>query len=502
MVSVVECGDKNLPRDLDVTISVTREAAEAETDLSVAVGVVVAGPLSHGAGRIRYYTAADQLLGDGWGSTSEAQKMANAFSAQPGRALRFAIAQIFTDPQAGFARLGAIGELAAFQAIADGEFAIAIDGVSNDIIGLDFTSDIALADVAATIQGGIQAIAAGGFTAATVIDDGGQLVITSGTTGDGSSVSILSAVSPVTGTDISGDVYMNGLSAAVVSGYTPGTLTSELDLVAEAARCSGRFVYGWDIDESHRDSAEHLEFAEWVLARTAIGMITSNNILALDPDSTGDIGVLVQALGSSRLDTGYHDNADRYPGMAVMAQMLGVNYGAESSVRTAKFLDLEGIETVGLSVSDWNVLQGKGYNVFTATGNSTRVYREGITSSAPIWYLDQRITLDNYAEELSVSLFNLLKRGNLGINAEGQTLEQDAIDVVNERYVFNGALSSRRVLDTSSREGFDELPPYKTTLTPLELWGDTERGARQMTPAVVELNLTDFAHTISVSVRA
>tara|TARA_R110002126_G_scaffold10384_5_gene47306 strand:- start:3056 stop:4564 length:1509 start_codon:yes stop_codon:yes gene_type:complete len=502
MASVVECGDKNLPRDLDVQIDVTRRTFETETDLSVAVGVVVDGPLRHGAGRIRYYTEADQLAADGWASTSEAQKMANAFSPQPGRALRFAIAQVFTVAQAGFARYGALGDLADFQAVTNGNFAIAIDGVSNDIISLDFSSDLSLDDVAATVQTGIQAIASGGFTAATAVNDGGQLIITSGTTGSGSSVSVMSAIGVPAGTDISGDQYLGGLTASSVPGYTPSTLSSELSLVEEAARCSGRFVYAWDLDESYRDSPEHFEFAEWILARTAIGSILSNDILAKDPNSTGDIGVLVQALGSSRLHVGYHDNVNRYPGMAVFAQMLGVNYGAEDSVRTAKFLDLEGIETVGLDVTDWNVLQSKGYNVHTATGNSTRVYRDGINSKAPIWYLDQRITLDNYAEELSVALFNLLKTGKLGINAEGQTREQDQIDTVNERYVFNGALSARRQSAPTTREGFIELPPYQTTLTPLELWGDAERAAREMTPAVVDLNLTDFAHTIRVSVRA
>lgn len=502
MASVVECGDKNLPRDLDVQIDVTRRTFETETDLSVAIGVVKDGPLLHGAGRIRYYTDADQLAADGWASNSEAQKMANAFSPQPARALRFAIGQVFTVAQAGFARYGALGALAGFQAVSDGEFAIAMDGVSNDITGLNFSSNLSLDDVAATVQAGLQAIASGGFTAATAVNSDGQLLITSGTTGAGSSVSVLAPIAIPVGTDISGDPFLNGLTASPVPGYTPGDLTSELVLVEEAARCSGRFVYAWDLDEQYRDSPEQFEFAEFILARGIIGSVTSNDILAKDPNSTGDIGVLVQALGSSRLDVGYHDNPERYPGMAVFAQMLGVNYGAEDSVRTAKFLDLEGIETVGLDVTDWNVLESKGYNVHTATGNSTRVYREGITSLSPLFFLDQRITLDNYAEELSVALFNLLKTGKLGINAEGQTEEQDTIDTVNERYVFNGALSARREAAPSTREGFVELPPYQTSLTPLELHSEADRAAREMTPAVVDLNLTDFAHTIRVSVRA
>lgn len=503
MVDIIQCGDKNLPRDLDVQISVSRRTFETETDLSVAVAVVKDGPLLHGAGRIQYFTALDQVTDAGFLTTQEGYKAARDFFAQPARARTMAIGQVFEAAQAGFARYGALGTLADFQAVTDGEFAIAIDGVSNDIAALDFSADLSLDDVAATVETGIQAIASGGFTAATVINDDGQLIITSGTTGAASSVSILAPAAAPVGTDISGAQYLNGLVASPVPGYTPDTLTSELDLVEEAARCSGRFVYGWDLDEQYRDDpVKHLEFAQWVLARTAIGSITSNNLLARDPNNTTDIGVIVEALGSSRLDVNYHDNPEFYPGMAVFAQMLGVNYGIESSVRTAKFLDLEGVPTTGLTVTEFNVLDGKGYNVHSATGNASRVWREGTTSNAPLWFLDQRITLDNYAEELSVELFNLIKTGKLGINAEGQTLEQDAIDTVNERYVFNGALSARQDLAPNTREGFVVLPPYKTTLTPLSLHSDADRAARKMTPALVELNLTDFAHTISVSVLA
>lgn len=501
MPSVIQCGDKNLPRDLDVTVDVTRATFETETDLSVAVCVLQDGPFRHGAERIAYYTDADGANAD-WAPSSEGRKAARDFAAQPGRARTFALAQAFSAAQAGYGKYGAFGGLAGLQAVTDGSFQISIDGAPEDITGLNFSADTDFDDVAATVQAGLQAIGTGGFTAATAVNEGGRLIITSGTTGAASTLSVLAAVSPALGTDVSGVAYLNGLTGTIVGGYVPADLTSELDLIAEAARCSGRFVYGWDLDARDRDTPEHVEFAQWVLARTAIGTIISNDALALDAGSSSDVGPTVQAFGSSRLHVGYHDQAEYYPGMAVMAQMLGVNYGTEDAVRTAKFLELEGIPTVGLTVSEWTVLDGKGYNVNTATGNASRVYREGVNSTAPLWYLDQRITLDNYAESLSVALFNLLKTGKLGINAEGQTLTQDAIDTVNELYVFNGALSSRRQSAPNTREGFVELPPYQTTLTPLELWSDAERAARNMTPAVINLNLTDFAHTINVSVRA
>ncbi len=500
-MAIIECEAKNLPRDLDVAVSVTRRTFETETDLSIAVCVLQDGPFRHGAERIAYYTDATSV-NDDWAVGSEGRKAARDFASQPGRAKTFALAQAFTTAQPGYAKYGALPTLATMQAVTDGSFTIAIDGVSNNITGLDFSGDTDFDDVAATIQTAVRAIASGGFTNATVVVESSRLIVTSGTTGAASSVSVLGSVDPSTGTDISGESFLNGTTATRTAGYTPSGLEGELDLIEEAARCSGKFIYGWDLDERYRDTADQVTFANWVRARTAIGTIISNNALATDAGSTSDVGVTVQALGSSRLHVGYHDQEAYYPGMAVLAQMLGINYNEEKAVRTAKFLELEGIPTVPLSVTQWNTLKSKGYNVNTATGNASRVYREGINSNTPIWYLDQRITLDNYAEKLSVELFNLLKTGKLGINAEGQTQEQDAIDTVNELYVFNGAFSARRQAAPNTREGYVEVPPYQTTLAPLELHTTSERAERNMTPAVVNVNLTDFAHTISVSVRA
>ena len=108
--------------------------------------------------------------------------------------------------------------LATWTAITDGEFAVSIDGVANDITGLDFSGATSMSDVASIIETGIQAIGTGGFTNATVKWDstyatGKYFKITSGTSEEVlpanisslvSAVSVLSPVSGGVGTDISG----------------------------------------------------------------------------------------------------------------------------------------------------------------------------------------------------------------------------------------------------------------------------------------------------------
>ena len=502
-MSIIQCGSKNLPRDLDVKINVSRRTFETTTQLNVTCCVLKDGPLDHGAGRIRYYTATDQVADD-WPAGSEARKAARDYF--PGGTL--ALAQAFDTPQPGIATYGQLGDIDdSFANITgDGAFSIAIDGVSNDVVvDQSVLNGFSLyTSLARELQNQIRAAAGEDVTVEIV--GGSRLKISSETVGDGSSVSVLGPHSapPAGSVDISGEDYLNGRKATIVAGYTPTGFEGELDLIEEAARCSGRPVYGWDIDEAYRDSPDQMVFANWIIARTskAIGIISSNSILARDAGNDMDVGAVVEKLGASALHTEYHDDPDYYPGMNTLSLMLAINFGAQNSVRTAKFLPSRGIPTVGLSVSEWTVLQSKGYNVYTATGNASQVYRDGINSTTPIWYLDQRITLDNFAEELSVALFNELKTGKLGINAEGQAIVFDAASLIGEKYIFNGALSPRRVAAPNTRAGYVELPAYDITLTPLELHTDAARAARQMTPMVMKLNLTDFAHTISVAVEA
>jgi hypothetical protein len=499
-VNVINCGNNSLPRSLDVQVTVTRPSAELTTDLSVAVFAQDGGGFDFGAGRLAFYSTFDSVQDDAR-VTAEGLKAARDFFAQPRRARRMAIGQVFSTPQAGYLLSGAIGTLAAFQAVTDGSFAVAIDGVSDDITGLDFSTDTTLALVATRIQA---ALVTAGFTGATAVISGTQIRITSGTSGDGSTVSVLAPVAPATGTDISGPGFLNGRlgTAVILPGYTPGDLVSELGLIAEAARCGGSFVYGWALDAVFRDTDDQIEAGQWAQARTAVMPLVSNSPLAWDPNSTTDLGPEVIQLGLFRAWPYYHDQADFYPDMALLALMLSVNYSQSKSTITAKFKDLVGIPTVGLTETQWSVLEGKGYNTFTLTGNTARVNREGTTGNVA-WFMDDVVNLDNYVEELQVAEYNaFLRNGKVPFDVTGQVILQDALQQVCEKYIFNGTLSERRVLDTTQVEGFRIDPPYTITPTPIELSTVADRSGRIGPPFVIDLNLAGAIHSIAINVNA
>lgn len=112
---------------------------------------------------------------------------------------------------AAYLTCGALaGNLAAWQAVTDGEFGVNVDGVAINLTGLDFSGISALTGIATVIN----LAAAGRFT---VIDNdgaGGSFTLVSPKLGLGaSSITVLSTVAGGTGTDISaGTVGLNGAS--------------------------------------------------------------------------------------------------------------------------------------------------------------------------------------------------------------------------------------------------------------------------------------------------
>ena len=110
------------------------------------------------------------------------------------------------------------GNLAAWQAVSDAEFAITINGTVTNFTGIDFSSIVALEDIAETLNF---------YLAGKVIVEYDQTNDTfkfvGASTGVGSTLSVLAAVSGGSGTDISGSGFLNGTAATLVAGTGEAT---------------------------------------------------------------------------------------------------------------------------------------------------------------------------------------------------------------------------------------------------------------------------------------
>lgn len=92
--------------------------------------------------------------------------------------------------------------VATWTAVNDGSFRVTVDGTSYNVDGIDFSSGVAsMADVATKIQVALRAATSGNETVVWSTD---KFIITSGTTGSTSEISVLTTSTGTVGTDISG----------------------------------------------------------------------------------------------------------------------------------------------------------------------------------------------------------------------------------------------------------------------------------------------------------
>lgn len=347
-----------------VTVNISRETLFPSRSGFGTMNIAgTASVIDHGE-RIRYYTAITGVADD-FASTDEEYLAASAAFSQSPKPARVGIGRILTADASGFIRGGAAGAFGVFAAVTDGTFTISIDGVSADITGVNFTGDTSLDDVAATLQTDIQAVATGGYSAATVIQSpAGRLMISSGTAGDASSVVALS--SEGTGTDVSGAGFINAQSdvATVIDGHTYVDLAGELS----AIEARNDDWYTLALTRDLKSVANYQAAAVWIEARKKIMGAFDDSLIALDAASTLDLPYLLQASGYARTFCHWNNNGSIYPEISTLARLATVDYSVPNSAITLKFKKLPGISTVDISTSQRTALLAKGAEIYVSRG--------------------------------------------------------------------------------------------------------------------------------------
>ncbi len=269
-----------------ITVNITRETLfPSRAGFGTLLIAGTTDVIDHGE-RVRFYTTPAAVASD-FDSDHEELIAANVAFAQNPRSTLLAIGRVLTADAPGYIKGGAVGTLSAFQAISDGEFEITIDGTTNDISALNFSGNASLDEVAATIQTAIQAIATGGFTLATCVNEDGRFKITSGTITD---VLPLTVVDPVVGTDVSGTLYINAQLdvATVIPAHTFVDFTGELD----AIQARNDDWYGLALTRDLQLNANYTAGSVWCEARTKLFAAFDNSLIAKDPLSVLDLPFL------------------------------------------------------------------------------------------------------------------------------------------------------------------------------------------------------------------
>lgn len=419
------------------------------------------------AERIRSYSNIDGVAAD-WLATTEVYKAANAYFAQQPKPTSLKVSTRYPTAQAGQLRGGAVADsaanIAAFAAITNGSFAISINGSAQDITGINFTGDADLDAVAADIQTTLRAIATGGFTLATCTHDGTRFYINSGTTGTSSTVSFLTAVSPVTGTDISSLLQMQQGEGTKTDGIAAETITASLNAIQNV----DPDWYGLQFTKEVRDlvsiNAEDAveAAADWCEARTKIFFNTTNDLDVLDSVTTTDIASVLQAKNLRRTITTFSSYTSQYPSSSVAGRAFTVNFNQPNSTITMKFKQLPTITVEQLTQSQKAVLDSKSANALIEVGSSD-MYAESYMADGT--FIDEVHGIDWLQNAIETNVFGyLLTRTtkvpytNKGIAA----IEQQVVKALDEA-VRNGLASPGETIDG------EFLPNgYKTTLVPVE----------------------------------
>lgn len=419
------------------------------------------------AERIRTYNSLDGVTAD-WSSTSEVVAAATAYFSQQPKPTTLKVSTRFETAQAAQLRGGSVADnaanLALFNAITDGSFTISIDGASQDITGLNFSADTDLSEVADAIETALQAVATGGFTAATCTHDGTRFFINSGTTGATSTISFLTAVSPATGTDISSLLQMRQGESTKTNGFAGETITASLDAIQE----KDSDWYGLAFTKEIRDgvvvnSEDAVEAAaDWCGARVKVFGNISNDLDVLDSVTTTDIVSVMKTQNQRRTMSVFSSVPDEYPAVSALGRAFTTNFNQPNSTITLKFKQGPGITTEDLSVNQKAVLDNKYGNAFVSVGGR-QIFAESRMGDGS--FFDEVHGIDWLTDAIQTEIYGYLISRTTKVpytNKGLAALEQQLIKVLDQA-VVNGLIAPGETID-----GEFLANGYKTTVIPVE----------------------------------
>lgn len=495
---------QTLPISLDVQISLSKAQVEARTKLDVLCVACENLGFLPDARRIRYYSTLAAVARD-FGIGSEAYFAANAFFAQTPRAATLALGEVFLAPLPAQLVSGTFSaaDITALKAIVSGNLKVSYNPGTGSVLqsleGLDFSSIASIDDIPAILNAALGV----NLTAAVKTLPGGTKVLTIKTVATGDDAFITYPVAGEVGTFVGALLKLTkAVGGAALAGYAPTGIAGELENIAAASKANKKFVYGWCLGGSLREVEIQAEAATWALGQKfAIMPLVTNDVNALNVAYDADLGSVVSATGNRRVRCLYHDDFQAYPDVSILAYMLHVNYDMADSTVTAKFKTLPGIETVSLSESEWIALQAKGYDSYTAVGNSSRTFRDGKTED-PAWYLDTVINFDNFLADLETEVFNVfLRNKKIPYTVEGQLMLIAPCREVGAKYVTNGTLADRQVVDTTSRSGFKIVDAVQIIPTPIAQATSAMRAGRIAPPIQMILQEAGAMHEIALNVE-
>lgn len=278
------------------------------------------------------------------------------------------------------------------QTVSDGSFDIDVDGVTQNITGLDFRTIDALDDIVTLLNTNV--------SGATVTEDDQKIVITSDTTGASSAVSLVS--SAASGTFV-GEVLnlASGTGALSVDGVASQVLTAESkeDAVTEAL---AEEPFKGVVFVDNPTDIESKALATWSKANDVISYDVFDSADNLEKDVTNIVwDIKLSSLENYRMI--YRKDGNRKVAVAVMARLHTVNFNNQNSAITLNLKELSGIVSEDYSQDEINKAKKVGLDLYTTFGDLPKLLVSGANGFADNVY--NFIAIKKFVQ---IDLFNLL----------------------------------------------------------------------------------------------
>jgi hypothetical protein len=361
------------------------------------------GPLSS-ASRYRIYSDSASVAAD-FGTASEAYSYAlSVFGTQPNatNAGGFLVigywrgAEEITDASAASLTGEQVSEATAvsqLQSVSDGTLDIDIDGVTENLTALDFSSTTTLEGVA----GVIDTVLAG----ATAAVGDQRIVITSSTTGATSTITF--ATDPGTGTFIGNILSIAaGSGGYLTQGAASDTMAVETKLEAITELASQvKFRGAMFIDDPTDVEAKTL--AEWAQANSVLMYDVFSDIINLEVDPTNVVwDIKLSGLTNYRML--YSKAGNRRLAASYMARVHTVNFGAENSALTMNLKELS-VAAEEYSQTEYNKAKAVGLDIYTPVKQTPELHTSGANN-----FTDERYNFIAFVDYLQVGIHNVLKQ--------------------------------------------------------------------------------------------
>lgn len=356
--------------------------------------------------RFREYETIDEVVADGWPTTSGAYKDAVAFFSQSPQPVTCFIGFWAKDPVAGLlhgALLTPTQQLVTnFSSVTNGSIRISVDSTSHDFTAINLSSVTNLNGAATILQTALRT----SFTGAVVKWDSalGRFNVFSGSTGASSKVSFATAVTPATGTDISG---LFGLTAAAQAPQPVDGIVAETALTAATLMASlSNDWYALKFSDEIVD-ADHIAVAQFIEAASPdrTYWLTTQAQNTLDPTDGSDIMSALKGFSLSRTASQYSSTS-----LAAAASLFGrqatVNFDANNTVINLMWKIEPGITPELLSETQASALKAKNGNVFVKYSNDKAIIQWGTMANGD--YIDERVGIDWLKSYIQNVLWNVL----------------------------------------------------------------------------------------------